>query len=506
MKHQTMSDGITRRSFIRGMGGVAIGAVMFDRLMADPYSPLPFEVMTRRGVRVRGVVRAMGRGLSGVSVSDGISVVRSGTDGAFELVTDSSRPYVFLSLPSGYEIPTGPAGTASLYKPLRPNEAGEMDTAWDLAPLPVSDRSHAFLLLADPQTRDMDDVKLLHSQTVPDLQATVKRLGSVPVFGVGCGDIMYDRLEHYPRYEEAVNRMGIPCFQVLGNHDVEVLSKTDEASAATFMRFFGPTYYSFERGEIHYVVMDDVFWFGDGYVGYIDQRQLDWLKADLAHLERGRTVVLFMHIPSFSTQHIRDGKEKPGRSVVVVNRELLNRILEPYEAHVIAGHMHETEHPVDHGIRIHVCGAVCGAWWTGPICGDGTPNGYGVFEVDGEEVTWRYKSTGLPVDEQLRVYPLGSDPAAPDQVIANVWDADPRWKVVLYEDGVRRGEMVSRRGYDPLSVRLHKGAALPQKHPWVEPYTTDHLFVAPVSPDTRVITVEATDGNGRIYRGSPTNG
>ncbi|MGB6650361.1 MAG: metallophosphoesterase N-terminal domain-containing protein, partial [Bacteroidota bacterium] len=133
MKHQSMSDGITRRRFIRGMGGVAIGAVIADRLMADPYSPLPFEVMTRRGIRVRGAVRAGGRGLSGVAVSDGISVVRSGTDGAFELVTDSSRPYIFLSLPSGYEIPTGPAGTASLYKPLRPNKANEMDTVWDLA-------------------------------------------------------------------------------------------------------------------------------------------------------------------------------------------------------------------------------------------------------------------------------------------------------------------------------------------------------------------------------------
>ncbi|MGB2957861.1 MAG: calcineurin-like phosphoesterase family protein [Bacteroidota bacterium] len=506
MKHQSMSDGITRRRFIRGMGGVAIGAVIADRLMADPYSPLPFEVMTRRGIRVRGAVRAGGRGLSGVAVSDGISVVRSGTDGAFELVTDSSRPYIFLSLPSGYEIPTGPAGTASLYKPLRPNKANEMDTVWDLAPLPVPDRSHAFLLLADPQTRDTDDVNLLHSQTVPDLQSTLKTLGSLPVFGVGCGDIMYDRLEHFPRYEEAVNRMRIPCFQVLGNHDVEVLSKTDEASAATFMRYFGPTYYSFERGEIHYVVMDDVFWFGDGYVGYIDQRQLDWLKADLAHIERGRTVILFMHIPSFSTQHIRDGKEKPGRSVVVVNRELLNRILEPYESHVIAGHMHETEHPVDHGVRIHVCGAVCGAWWTGPICGDGTPNGYGVFEVNGEEVTWRYKSTGLPVGEQLRVYPPGSDRTAPDLLIANVWDAGPRWKVILYENGDRRGEMKSRRGQDPLSVRLHKGAALPQKHPWVEPYTTDHLFAAPVSPDAREIVVEATDAEERVYRGSPTRG
>ena len=506
MKQYSLPTGLTRRRFIGSMGGVVIGAMIADRLLADPYSPLPFEVMARRGVRVRGAVRARGRGLSGVVVSDGISAVRSEADGTFALLTDSSRPFVFLCLPSGYEIPTGPAGTASLYKPLRPNQAGEMDAVWDLAPLPVPDRSHAFLLLADPQTLDTDDVRLFHTETVPDIRSTLEELRRVPVFGVGCGDIMYDRLEHFPRYEEAVQRIGIPCFQVLGNHDVEVLAKTDEASAATFMRYFGPTYYSFDRGEIHYVVMDDVFWFGDGYIGYIDQQQLNWLEADLAHLEGGRTVVLFMHIPSFSTQHIRNGKEKPERSVVVVNRELLNRILEPYEAHLIAGHMHEIEHPVDQGVHLHVCGAVCGAWWTGPICGDGTPNGYGVFEVDGENITWRYKSTGMPIGEQMRVYPRGSDPTVPDQLIANVWDADPRWKVLWYEDGERKGEMKKRRGLDPFSVKLHRGPALPRKHPWVEPYSTDHLFTAPASRDARRIVVEATDGEGRVYRGSPATG
>ncbi|MCK5573021.1 MAG: calcineurin-like phosphoesterase C-terminal domain-containing protein, partial [Bacteroidetes bacterium] len=184
---------------------------------------------------------------------------------------------------------------------------------------------------------------------------------------------------------------------------------------------------------------------------------------------------------------------------VVVNRELLNRILEPYEAHVIAGHMHETEHLVDQGVRVHVCGAVCGAWWTGPICGDGTPNGYGLFEVNGEDVTWRYKSTGKPIEEQMRLYAHRSDPSAPDDIIANVWDYDPRWKIVWYEDGERRGEMKQRQGNDPLSVELHKGPDRPEKHAWVEPYITDHLFSAPASRNAREIMVEATDGEGRVY-------
>ena len=107
------------------------------------------------------------------------------------------------------------------------------------------------------------------------------------------------------------------------------------------------------------------------------------------------------------------------------------------------------------------------------------------------------------MSEQMRVYPAGADPTAPDHLVANVWDADPRWTVVWYEGGERRGEMKKHRGYDPMSVKLHTGPDLPPKHTWVEPYTTDHIFTAPVSADARDIIVDATDGEGRSYRGFP---
>jgi hypothetical protein len=250
---------------------------------------------------------------------------------------------------------------------------------------------------------------------------------------------------------------------------------------------------------VHYVVLDDVFTFGGGYIGYLTQPQLDWLTADLALVETGRTVVVFMHIPSYCTQHVRTGKERPERSVVVVNRELLNQLLAPYRSHIVVGHMHETEHLTDAGIHIHVCGAVCGAWWTGPICGDGTPNGYGVYTVQGEDVRWRYKSTGLPADEQMRVYSPGAAGNSPDEFMVNIWDWDPDWTVVWFEDGMKKGTMTKKLGTDPLSVQLHQGPNLPRKHAWVEPYITGHLFTARPSPATRRFTVEATNRWGKTF-------
>ena len=494
---------MNRRAFLRAAGAAGLGSLMAERTLAFPHRLLASEIAPRRPLRIRGVVRSGGQPLDRVAVSDGISVVRTAQDGSFELLSDSSRRFAFLSVPAGYELPIGANGTAAMFAPLHPGEGEERTLAWDLVPLDGSDEEHAFLLLADPQTLDMDDVGRFHAETVPDIQQTVAALGEVPLFGVGCGDLMFDRLELFPQYEEAVRRTGIPFFQVLGNHDVEILARTDEASARTFQQHFGPTYYSFNRGAVHYVVMDDVFWFGGGYLGYLDEVQLTWLRADLESLEPGQVVVLFMHIPPYSTQHERQNAARPTPNLVVANREALYRLLEPYEAHVIVGHMHELEHLLDGGIALHVCGAVCGAWWTGDICGDGTPNGYGIFTVRGEELSWQYKSTHMALDHQMRVYTRGTDPAAPDEIVANVWDWDPSWEVVWIEDGIHKGRMARRTGMDPLSVALHIGPERPVKHSWVEPVPTAHLFYAPVAEGAGEILVEATDGRGRTVTAKP---
>jgi C terminal of Calcineurin-like phosphoesterase len=142
---------------------------------------------------------------------------------------------------------------------------------------------------------------------------------------------------------------------------------------------------------------------------------------------------------------------------------------------------------------------VCGAWWTGPICTDGTPGGYGVYEVDGPALRWYYKAVGHDRAHQLRVYPKGSVPARPDEVVANVWNWDPEWKVIWFEDGISKGPMQQATALDPLAVELHAGPNLPAKHKWVEPTLTDHLFFAKPSAGAREIRVEAVDRFGTTY-------
>jgi hypothetical protein len=490
--------GFSRRRFLRTTAGVGLGLAFAEKIIADPFKPLDTAPKRRAFYTVRGSVTARGKALAGVVVSDGLSVVPTDRDGSFSFPADTKSRFVFLSLPSGYDVPVSSLGTASFFKELPRQGAGDVTVRWDLTPSASKDDRHGFLLLADPQTLDADDMAQFNADTIPDVIQTRQDLGSLPLFGVSCGDIMFDRLELFPEYERAVQRTGIPFFQVLGNHDVDGIARTDEASAETFVRHFGPANYSFNKGEVHYVVLDDVLWLGHGYIGYLGQDQLDWLQGDLSYVEKGKTVIVFMHIPSYCSQHVREGRDRPEQSLVVVNRDILTRMLEPYRTHIIVGHMHESEHLTDGGAHVHVCGAVCGAWWTGPVCGDGTPKGYGIYEIAGSDVRWRYKSTGYAIDHQVSVYPVGIDPGAPDSIVANVWDYDPSWSVVWYEDGERKGKMEMRRGQDPQAVKLYSGGQLPSKHQWVEPYITDHLFVARPSGPGKKIVVEATDRWGRI--------
>lgn len=488
---------LNRRTFIRNTAAAGL-ALPFS---AAPLSAAASDTGHSAGgpTRIKGRVQALDAPLKGVAVTDGSKVVQTDGAGNFELVSDGQAKFVYITIPSGYQIPVSSSGTAHFFRTILPDSNGEATVLFELIPLPIDDSSHSFFLLADPQTETLEETGMLHAHTVPDLQNEADRRLSEHLFGITCGDIMFDHLELYPEYERAVARLGIPFFQVVGNHDLNQDVATNGLSTRTYQEHFGPQHYSFNRGAAHYVVLNDVFWYGTGYIGYLNDQQLAWLEQDLALVEPGSLVVVCVHIPTQSTVTDRLGNGRDTLSLSVANRDALYRLLAPFKAHILSGHTHEIEHVWNGNIREHVNGAVCGAWWSGPICFDGTPNGYGIYQVRGEELRWQYKATGQPVEQQMRLYYWGAEPQAPDEIVANVWNADPEWKVVYYEDGALKGPMARRRGVDPLSVKLHTGPNLPPRRPWVEPRMNNHMFYAPASRSASKIRVEATDPFGRVY-------
>lgn len=490
---------INRRKFLYTIGA-ASSLLIAEKIYANPYSKFRSYVLPAQPVKIQGKVQSGGKGIGGVVVTDGLDAVVTSGDGTYTLISSGYQRFVYISLPSGYSVPVSNKGIAEFYKAISPDKNGVMNAVFELHKDNFSDNEHTFFVLADPQTLDNEDMNYLHTQTIPDLLAFIKSNSGRKMFGLSCGDIMFDNLSLYPAYIDAVSKTGIPFFQVFGNHDATNNVKSDDASVTTYEDYFGPEYYSFTMGEIHYVVLDDIFWYGGGYLGYLTDKQLHWLKKDLSFVEKGKTVVVFLHIPPYHEQHLRDKQKSTSNAEVITNRQLLYAELEGYKAYIIAGHMHVSEYLRDGNVDIHICGAACGAWWTGPICNDGTPNGYSVYTVKGSDLSWLYKSTGMGSEKQMRIYRPGSELNNSNELIANIWAYSQGWQVSLYENGMKNGSFERRNGFDPLSVKLHSGPDLPQKHKWVDPVATDHLFYWKPQSKNAKLLLEAIDPWGRIYK------
>jgi hypothetical protein len=490
-----------RRKFLQSLGLLGLGtALPVSAVEAQRKEKAADQKFKLHPLTIRGKVHQQGKGLAGVPVTDGYNMVLTDAAGKYTLQSNATAEFVYLTLPRGYAIPQQ-QGVAQFFKAI-PAKATAFTADFALEKLQVDDTRHNFVVWADPQIISQQDARQLTEESAPDLSNLVKQYGPDTLFhGMGCGDLVWDKFELFPDYKKAVEISGIPFFQVIGNHDMDIKSRADEGSGQTFKSLFGPTYYSFNRGQVHYVVLDNVFFIGTAkkYIGYLTEKQLQWLEQDLSYVKPGSTVVVALHIPVDSGNKRRNKLKEEPLGSVVSNRAELYRILQPYKAHIMSGHTHICEKVItDHAIE-HTHGAVCGAWWTGPICSDGTPNGYGVYEVNGGDIRWYYKSVGKDKSHQFRIYPKGTVASRPNEVVVNVWNWDPEWKVTWFENGRRQGDMKQETGLDPLAEQLYAGAALPAKHKFVDPTLTDHLFYAQPSANAKEIKIEVTDRFGQVY-------
>ena len=92
---------------------------------------------------------------------------------------------------------------------------------------------------------------------------------SSPDFVIQCGD--FTQFKGSEVIVEAWNRISGPKYHVLGNHDMDQCGKDE------FLKLWGmeKSYYSFDRGGFHFVVMDRNFLkTGDG----------EWVPYDKAKL------------------------------------------------------------------------------------------------------------------------------------------------------------------------------------------------------------------------------
>ncbi|MDX2145769.1 MAG: calcineurin-like phosphoesterase family protein [Rhodospirillaceae bacterium] len=448
-------------------------------------------------------------GIADVPVSNGIEVITTDRDGRARLaVVDGT--VLFVIKPSTYRVPVNEVGVPQFHYVHRPlGTPGEIGLRYEgltasgalppqiefpLWPGEARQRFKA-IFFANTQPQSSIELDYLRDDVVAEL------IGTDAAFGMTLGDIMYDDLSFWPRYNRIVSSIGVPWYNVPGNHDLNYEAPNDALSLETFKRHYGPTYYSFDEGSVHFVALDNVIYFGrrnpgtDGgtpstrgkFAGGFTDEQMRWLRADLALVDPGKLIILAMHMPLVDTQ--RRGQEM----YHVLDSSVLFDILKT-RARVIsfAGHSHLTQHHYfgpDEGyqgpseLHQHVLATVSGGWWGGPFDlrgipaadqPDGTPNGYYVLDVDGENAIMRFKAASAPSDYQSRIMlvhgqdatlrangddrtpgetslmsiRLGQVPAA--RLLLNVFDGGPRTRVDVVIGRAAPVRMERRDAFDPV--------------------------------------------------------
>ena len=341
-----------------------------------------------RPTTVRGKVLGDGRPLSGVQVSDGLRVVRTDAQGAYELpVRPDSGPFVFVTTPRGYwaDVFYVPMGTA----------AGTGRADFGLRPIEQPDRFD-FVFMADMHIERRKD-------GIPKLKASLREINALrptPAFVLAQGDICLQGGVG-KEYVECLSVLTMPVRNGAGNHEMMLKHANPRDD---FERLFGPTDYSFDWGRVHCVVLDGnkPIPGGKGWKavhGAVEGRQMAWLKADLAAQPAGKPIIVGVHIPIVSTYpERRRHSPKDAPYWEVANDAQLTRLFARHKVRlVLQGHMHENERATVGGVEYVESISMSGSWWKsgkGLERGvDGTPRGYRVVSVDGTAISHRYRSS-----------------------------------------------------------------------------------------------------------------
>lgn len=479
-----------------------------------------FEDLNRNEVRDTGE-----KGIPGVGVSDGFNVVETDAEGRWRLPVAEDVIY-FVLKPSGWMVPLTKDKLPKFHYVHKPKGSPQGTRHAGVAPTGPLPKSIDFplhrqeepgkfsvIFFGDPQPRNQTEIDYIAHDVVEGL------VGTDAKFGVTLGDIMFDDLGLYGSLNATIALIGIPWYNIIGNHDLNFEAEEDRFSDETFERVYGPAYYSFDYGKVHFIVLDNVHWGlqpngRKSYVGNFGERQRTFVKRSLARVPENHLVVLSMHIPLNTT---KDNQE-------------LYRIIEkrPYTIS-LSGHTHwQAHHFIDkhagwkgkepHHHIVNV--TVSGSWWTGAkdargiphtTMRDGAPNGHSLLTFDGHKATFDFRAAGKPADYQLRVHApeeVAQAELADTFVYVNVFAGSIKSKVRMRVG--QKGKWIELRKTleeDPWYVAMRKlelekknvrpvNAATRSQHLW------KGKLPAKLPLGQQLIEVVTTDMYGRQFKGS----
>ena len=455
------------------------------------------------GTTVYGVVSTADGPVPGVVVSDGVEVTVTNEQGIYQLQSDKEWGYVFISVPAGYEVPAEGV-LPQFYKMMKGDASTAERVDFSLTAVDGQD-DYKVLVLGDMHLANRTGDLKQFMEFTSDLNAYRALHQQEKMYAIALGDMTWDLYWYsnsyaLPEYLNTINSQvkGLQIFHTIGNHDYDYKATNDRDAESRFMDYIAPTYYSFNLGKVHYVVLDDIDCSNyDGttsrdYEKRVSAGQLSWLAKDLSHVDKSVPLVVVMHAQVFYPSQTDGFKVDHD----VLNTTQLLNVLDGYKVHFITGHTHMNynvtpDDAVTGGREVyeHNTGAICGSWWWSGyltpgvhLSPDGTPGGYAIWSVNGTDMEWMYKATGWTEDYQFRSYDLNnvhfsladvpqmpaSVPASvkkeymkyvdaypenqDNEVLINVWNWNPRWTLKVTDENGNTLTPEEVWAYDPLHV------------------------------------------------------
>ena len=489
------------------------------------------------------------KGLPGVRVSNGQDIVKTDANGQYSLAV-SDDTILFVIKPRGFMTPVDENRLPRFYYIHKPHGSPEGLKYAGIAPtgplpesidFPLTEQSEAdtfkVLVFGDTQPYNMQEIEWLAHDVIEEV------IGIDAVFGISLGDLVGDDLDLFHPLNEVMATVGIPWYNVHGNHDMNFLATDDQYADETFERVYGPACYSFEWGPVHFINIDNVYFFNDEenkprYASAVGERQLTFIRNDLAFVPKDQLVVISLHIP---LTEMRDVKE------------LMNLLGDRPYTLSLSAHTHfqrddfvGPEHGWhgDDSHHHHNHATTSGSWWRGTFdevgiphttMRDGAPNGYGVFTFSGNQYSIRFKAARRPADYQMNIWApweVASAETGETDVIVNVFGGTQRstvemrlgevgtWEPMTYmpqEDPYYKA-LKARDDTDQLERKLHialretmkpqlkEESELPQRGRVINgAVKSTHIWQAKLPADVRkgthVIYVRTTDMFGQTFTG-----
>lgn len=364
-------------------------------------------------------------GIKDVSVSNGKDVVQTGDNGEFQISIQKTST-IFVIKPGGYSYPTSQYNLPNYYYQYYPDGSPKLKYSGvqqtgklkDKLFFPLIKRNSTdefkILVFGDSQTKDKQELGYFRRGIVEEVES-IKGVE----FGLTLGDIVYDDLELYDDYKQIISRIGVPWFNVIGNHDINIDAKEDRFSNDTFEANFGPSTYAFNHGKVHFIVLDDILYPDPRgkwhYYGGLTEEQLEFVENDLRYVPNDFLVVLSMHIPFIENMWGDTYRDEDRNRLFELLNDYPHTLSLSAHTHIqqqifmdsTDGWLQEKPH---HHYNV---GTSCGDWYSGffnekkvPISTmrDGTRKGYAFINFKGNDYSIEYKVAGESESYQFEIY------------------------------------------------------------------------------------------------------